>query len=112
MQLFDVEDNGAHLPTDIAFDHAKLIQMAVQRLRAKASYSTIVGHLLPETFSLTEMQTAYEALLGIKVNPANFRRKILEMADLEPAEMLHSSGRPAQGYRLARDLAYFDRPLG
>ncbi len=112
VELFDAEDNGAHLPAELAFDHATLLQAAIQRLRAKASYSTIVGHLLPEVFSLPELHAAYEALLGIKVNPANFRRKILEMAELHPAEMLFSHGRPAQGYRLGQQLDYFDRPLG
>lgn len=112
LQLFDVEDDGAHLPPDMAFDHAQLIRMAVQRLRAKAAYTTIGGHFLPEVFSLADMQATYEALLGLKVNPANFRRKILDMAGLAPAEILHSTGRPAQGYRLKHDLDYFNRPLG
>ncbi|KWA84236.1 hypothetical protein WL29_23025 [Burkholderia ubonensis] len=111
MQLFDVEDDGAHLPVDMAFDHKELISKAVARLRAKAGYSTIVGHFLPESFTIAELQGAYEAVRQTKLNPANFRRKILEMAFLEPTSLLHSSGRPAQGYRLVHDIDYFDREL-
>ncbi|KVP17137.1 NUDIX hydrolase [Burkholderia ubonensis] len=111
MQLFDVEDDGAHLPADMAFDHKLLINKAVARLRAKAGYSTIVGHFLPESFTIAELQGAYEAVRHTKLNPANFRRKILEMAFLEPTALLHSSGRPAQGYRLVHDIDYFDREL-
>lgn len=112
VKLFDAEDNGAHLPADMAFDHAVLIEQVVARLRSKAAYSTIVGHLLPEVFTITELQSGYEAVMRKKLNPANFRRKILELAELEPVATLHNVGRPAQGYRLARDLDYFDRQLG
>lgn len=111
MQLFDVEDDGAHLPDDMAFDHKMLVNMAVARLRAKAAYTTIVGHFLPEPFTLSELQYAYESVLHTPINPANFRHKILKMATLEPTDMLHSTGRPAQGYRLVHDLDYFDKQL-
>lgn len=111
MQLFDVEDDGAHLPTSMAFDHKLLVIKAVQRLRAKAAYSTIVGHFLPEPFTIPELQYAYESVLRTSINPANFRHKILKMAFLEPTNMLHSTGRPAQGYRLVHDLDYFDKQL-
>lgn len=111
MQLFDVEDDGAHLPENIAFDHQKLIRLAVERLRAKAGYSTIVAHMLPETFTLPELQGVYESVLGKALNPANFRRKILERAALEVVGTLHGTGRPAQTYRLGHALDYFDRQL-
>lgn len=112
VRLFDVEDAGAHLPANMAFDHADLIELAVARLRAKTAYSTIVGHLLPEVFTITALQSAYEAVMQKKLNPANFRRKILELAELEPVATLHNIGRPAQGYRLMRAIDYFDRHLG
>ena len=111
LQLFDAEDDGANLPADIAFDHASLVQKAVSRLRAKAAYSTLVAHFLPEQFSLADLLGVYEAVLKIKVNSANFRRKILEQDVLQPTEHLFSSGRPAQGYCLKQELAYFDRGI-
>lgn len=111
MQLFDVEDGGVHLPADMAFDHAKLVRVAVERFRAKAGYSTIVGHLLPESFTLAELQNVYELVRQKPQNPANFRRKILKLDVLEPLGTQHGSGRPAQAYRLASPIAYFDREL-
>jgi ADP-ribose pyrophosphatase YjhB (NUDIX family) len=111
LQLFDAEENGEHLPKDMAFDHKELVRKAVERLRSKAGYSTIVGHFLPESFTLAELQSTYEAVLDTIIHPANFRQKILKHDVLEPTVMLHSSGRPAQGYRLVRDLDYFDKQL-
>ncbi|WP_434715648.1 NUDIX hydrolase [Paraburkholderia sp. A3RO-2L] len=111
LKLFDVEDGGQHLPADMAFDHALLIRVAVERLRTKAAYSSIVGHFLPETFSIPDLHGVYESVLMQTINPANFRTKILKMACLEPSEMIHDTGRPAQGYRLANDIDYFERPL-
>lgn len=111
MLLVDVEDDGAHLPADIAFDHRQLILKAVERLRAKASYTTIVAHFLPESFALSDLQGAYEAVLGTKISPANFRRKILDMDVLAPVGLQHGHGRPAQAYALNKSMDYFDRPL-
>lgn len=113
VQLFDAEEGGVHLPKSLAFDHKLLINKAVERLTAKANYSTIVGHFLSEPFALAELQGAYEAVLNAVINPANFRQKILKKDRdvLHPMDMLHSSGRPARGYRLAKHLEYFDRVL-
>lgn len=113
MQLFDAEDGGAHLPKGLAFDHKLLINKVVQLLTVKANYSTIVGHFLAEPFTLAEFQSAYEAVLDVVINPANFRQKILKRDTdlLEPMDMVHSFGRPARGYRLIRHLEYFDRVL-
>lgn len=111
LKLFDVHDDGARLPGNLAFDHSILILKAVDRLRAKAAYSTICCHLLPETFLLAEMQEIYEGVLGKKINPANFRRKVLDAHVLDPVGLRSSSGRPAQAYRLARPLDYFERQI-
>lgn len=112
LRLFDVEDGGVHLPENMAFDHTKLIGLAIARLRAKAAYSTIVAHFLPDSFSIPELQAVYEAVLQTEINAANFRQKIMRLPQiLEPTVMLHNTGRPAQGYRLLRDIEYFDRHL-
>jgi 8-oxo-dGTP diphosphatase len=113
MKLYDAEEGGAHLPENMAFDHRELVLKAVERLRSKASYSTIVGYFLPESFTLATLQSIYEVVLGRELNAPNFRRKILDTKDvLTPtAEMLHGKGRPSQGYRLTRHIDYFDREL-
>lgn len=106
LKLVDVDETG-----DLAFDHAHLIRLAVDRLRSKASYTTIVGHLLPPVFTIAELLDVYEAVLGRAIDRANFRRKVLALSTLEPVSMRHGTGRPAQAFRLTRDLDYFDRQI-
>jgi ADP-ribose pyrophosphatase YjhB (NUDIX family) len=59
-----------------AFDHAKIIAVALERLRGKLDYTDIAFNLLPERFTLTELQKVYEIILGKKLPTAAFRRKI------------------------------------
>lgn len=90
----------------LAFDHKQLIQTALARLQAKARYSTIVAHLLPPVFRLSDLRQAYELVCGTTENKANFRRKMLAADALEPTELLIGAvGRPAEGYRLREGLA-------
>ena len=63
----------------LAYDHAKVIQYAVQRLRWKLEYTNVAWSLLPETFSLSELQSVYEAILGKMLDKRNFRKKILSL---------------------------------
>ena len=60
----------------IAFDHAKIITVAVERLRGKVEYTDIALNLMPSYFTLTELQKVYEIILDNKLLTANFRRKI------------------------------------
>lgn len=106
LKLVDIDEID-----DLAFDHAHLIRLAVDRLRAKASYTTIVGHLLPPVFTIAEMLDVYEAVLGRVIDRANFRRKVLAFSTLEPVSVRRGAGRPAQAFRLTRDLDYFDRQI-
>lgn len=97
---------------DLAFDHEHLIEAAVARLRAKATYSTIVAHLLPQVFRMADLQAAYEIVTGAQTNKDNFRRKVMDEGVLVEAELIRNSGgRPAQGYRLREDLAILARPI-
>lgn len=97
-----------------AFDHGALVRSAVERLRSKALYSTIVAHLLPETFVMSELHEAYQQVLKTRIDQANFRRKVLELGwlvDLGIQEEEGKRGRPRTRYRLACKMAYFDRSL-
>jgi hypothetical protein len=86
--------------------------MAVDRLRAKAAYSTIVAHFLPTEFPLNDLRLVYEATRHKACNAANFRTKILKEDVLEELDTtLFSGGRPASAYRLKQDIAYFAREL-
>ena len=93
----------ARLPK-LAFDHTQILQYALQRLRYKLEYSAVGFQLLPPTFTLTEIQKAYETVLGETLDKRNFRRRILEADILEEAGVAgESRGRPARLYRFRDD---------
>lgn len=85
----------------LAFDHNELIKEAYQRLKNKAQYSTVVLHVLPNTFTLSELQKSYEVILGGKLNKAGFRRRILKAEVIEEiaGESKQTATRKAQLYR-------------
>lgn len=60
---------------DIAIDHAKIILYGIERLRNKIEYTDIAFTLMPDKFTLTELQQVYEAILDRPLLKANFRRK-------------------------------------
>lgn len=100
--LYDVED----LPASIAFDHAQIIQKAVERIRGKARYSTLPCYFLPERFTLADLQDIYELLMQEKLDKSSFRRRVEAWDLLEPTEDFQrgSKGPPARYYRM-KDLA-------
>lgn len=89
---------------DLAFDHGDIVQYALQRLRYKLEYSAVGFELLPEAFSLSEIQQTYEMILGEKLDKRNFRRRILEAGIIEATEEMRTGeGRPARLYRYRPD---------
>jgi 8-oxo-dGTP diphosphatase len=97
-------------PPVLALDHAAILATALDRLRGKLSYSNVAYGLLPDRFTLTELQAAYEAVLGHALDKRNFRKKVLSLRMLdETGEQRRGSHRPAQLYRFAtRDLVLLD----
>jgi 8-oxo-dGTP diphosphatase len=88
----------------LAFDHADIIAYAVRRLRYKLEYTAVGFELLPEQFTLSELQYTYELILGEKLDKRNFRRRILEANVIEPTERMRSGeGRPARLFRYQPD---------
>ncbi len=67
-----------NIPT-LAFDHEKIFRMALYRLKGKIRYQPVGFELLPEKFTLSELQYLYEAILEIKLDKRNFRKKIKKM---------------------------------
>jgi len=88
----------------LAWDHADILAYALRRLRYKLEYSAVGFELLPEAFSLSELQHTYELILGEKLDKRNFRRRILEAGIIEPtSERRSGEGRPALLYRYRAD---------
>jgi 8-oxo-dGTP diphosphatase len=87
---------------ELALDHNEIVRYALQRLRYKLEYTSLGFELLPNEFTLTELQTAYEIVLGEKLDKRNFRRRILEAGILDETSRYRESegqGRPARLYR-------------
>jgi 8-oxo-dGTP diphosphatase len=96
----------------LAFDHDDLLHAAVHRLRAKVEYTSLPAHLLPQPFTLPQLQKAYELVLGRAVDKSGFRTRMLAASFLEETGPLEvGAPRLAMGYRLSNDraLAYFPR---
>src|SRR5215475_9348121 len=86
----------------LAFDHEQIIEYALNRLRGKLDYTTIAFNLLPEQFTLRELQRVYEIVLHHKpLDKRNFRKKILATGILEDtgAKKMEGTHRPARLYR-------------
>ena len=105
------EDGTVLIGSDLAFDHGRIIETGVQRLRGKIDYTDVGFRFLnnPEAFSLGELQTVFEAVLGKKQDSSNFRRDIRKQYE-EPGRIVltdredkQKRGRPASLYQL-RDV--------
>jgi 8-oxo-dGTP diphosphatase len=93
----------------LAFDHSKIVQVALERLRGKLEYSNIAYALLPAQFRLSELQKVYEIILDTKLDKRNFRKKILSLGLLEATPQVDRSGahRPAQLFRFKKKEVLF-----
>lgn len=95
-EWFDI----AELPP-LAFDHALIIDTALERLRGKVRYRPIGFELLPRKFTLTELQRLYEAIFGHSLDKRNFRKRVLAMGLLEELDEVEQgvAHRAARLYR-------------
>lgn len=115
-EAFDVKTNEyyadiawydiGHLPT-MAFDHKEIIRYGKERLSNKLAYSNIAYALLPKEFTLTELQSLYEVILGHTLDKRNFRKKITEVKLVKETGKVRRNGpsRPAKLY------SFVDRKL-
>jgi 8-oxo-dGTP diphosphatase len=87
----------------LAFDHRKIVEYAHQRIRNKLDYTNVGFELLPEKFTLSELQAVHEAVLGETLDKRNFRRKITLKGIVKPTkEFQHTGRKPAQLYRFSQ----------
>lgn len=85
----------------LAFDHPRMIEVALARVRTKLEYTTIGFQLLPSTFTLGELQRMYEVVLDRELDKRNFRRKLamLDLVEATGEKRSEGPGRPAALYR-------------
>lgn len=85
----------------LAYDHGEIAAYAKRRLEWKLEYTNAAWSLLPEHFTLTDLQKVYEAILGRRLDKRNFRKKILVIGLLEEAgeKIARGAYRPATSYR-------------
>lgn len=88
----------------LVMDHNEILTYALRRLRYKLEYTAVGFELLPEFFTLSELQHTYELILGEKLDKRNFRRRILQAGIIEATPHRRSGeGRPALLYRYRPD---------
>ncbi len=86
---------------DLAFDHADMVEYAITRLQSKLEYTNVVFSLLPPTFTFTELQRTYEAILERPLDKRNFQKKFASLGLIEATSEMTSGDkhRPARLYR-------------
>jgi hypothetical protein len=102
---------GPRLGEAMLHDHRRILATAIARLRAKLKYRPVIFEMMPESFTLLELQRTVECLLGIHLHKQNFRRLVEKRGlvqttgEVQPA----TGGRPAQLYRFRREVLH-ERP--
>ena len=98
-KLFYVDD----LP-ELAFDHARILGHAVERLRERLDEQDVARRLMPDHFTLTDLQRACETVGGAAIDKRNFRKKLKALDLVEPTGEVQQGGahRPAKLYRVKR----------
>jgi len=86
---------------ELAFDNNTVIAQAVERVRAKLDYTNIAYGLLPDEFTVRDLQATYEAILGRGLDRRNFRKRMISNGIIESTETRRREGahRPALLYR-------------
>ncbi len=84
---------------EISFDHGLIIQYGVERLRNKLESTDIIYHMMPDLFTLTELQKSYEVILDKKLLKANFRRKTAKYVSETEHSTSDAGHRPSKLYK-------------
>jgi hypothetical protein len=94
------------LGAPMRFDHRRILATAIARLRAKLKYRPVIFELLPDEFTLTELQRTVEAISGRHLHKQNFRRLVETAALVEPTGETSTAtgGRPAALFRFRREV--------
>lgn len=93
------------------YDHRRILATAIGRVRAKIKYRPVIFELMPDDFTLFELQRTVEAILGPHLHKQNFRRLVEGAGLVEPTGevKMRTGGRPAKLYRFRREVL-LERP--
>jgi hypothetical protein len=96
----------AALGIPMAHDHRRILATAIARLRAKIKYRPVVFELMPDEFTLLQLQNAVEALAGLRLHKQNFRRLIESQGLVEESGAITraAAGRPAKLFAFRREV--------
>ena len=99
------------LGAPMRFDHRRVLATAIGRVRAKIKYRPVIFELMPDEFTLFELQRTVEAILGPHLHKQNFRRLVEGAGLVEPTGevKMRTGGRPAKLYRFRREVL-LERP--
>lgn len=102
----DANWTNAYEVTELMFDHNEIFDEALKKLRYDLLHDPLVFELLPEKFTLTQMQKLYEAIFNVSFDKRNYRRKINKMAYLIPLDEIQTgvSHKPARLYSFDREI--------
>ena len=102
LNISEVTQNPEFVDVDTAlgFDHNNIVKYAISRLRSKLEYTNVAQHLLPNIFTLSELQNVYEVVLGQVLDKRNFRKKILSLG------IIKTTGDTLSGLRQRPALLY------
>lgn len=106
MLIDDAKWENAYEIKELMFDHNEIYDEAFKKLRYDLLHEPLVFELLPEKFTLTQMQKLYEAIFNTTYDKRNFRRKVNKMPYLIPLDEIQSgvSHKPARLYSYDRDI--------
>ena len=106
-KAFKLPSNWSQLiGSPMYYDHRRVIATAISRLRAKIEYRPLIFGLMPDVFTLSQLQQSVEALSGVRLHKQNFRR-LLESQKLvleTGQSSIAQRGRPAKLYRFRHDI--------
>ena len=93
------------VPAELAFDNDEILHYALQRLGAKVEYAHVAFQFLPPSFTMAQLRAVYEVILGRRIDPTNFRRRVEATGTIVPTGEIVAGGRhrPPALYRCAED---------
>ncbi len=95
---------------ELAFDHARILDVALRRVRSKLDWTPIAFRLLPEQFTMTQLRNTYQIILNRQLDKQNFSKKMLHsrtpVIEPVPHAQVRGAHRPAQLYRFVEEGRY------